>query len=59
LVGYIIGGEVTTRTHAIDIAGDAWNYPSTFYRLPDLSIRQGDKIDESAIPPGTFVLYRR
>lgn len=58
LVGYIIGGEVTARRHAIDIAGDAWNYPSTFYRLPDLSIRQGDKIDDSAIPPGTIVLYR-
>ncbi len=58
LVGYVIGGEVTRRMHAIDIAGAAWNYPSTFYRLPDLSLRQGDKIKESAIPPGTVVLYR-
>ncbi len=59
LVGYVIGGEVTARTHAVDIAGDSWNYPSTFYRLPNHSIRRGDQIDESAIPPGTLVLYRR
>lgn len=59
LVGYVIGGEVTTKTHAVDIAGDSWNYPSTFYRLPNHSIRRGDQIDESAIPPGTLVLYRR
>jgi hypothetical protein len=58
LIGYVIGGQVTKKLHAIDIAGAAWNYPSTFYRLPDLSIRQGDKIDESAIPPGTVILYR-
>jgi len=58
LIGYVIGGEVTRRLRAIQIAGPAWNYPSTFYRLPDLSIRQGDKINESAIPPGTTILYR-
>ncbi len=59
LMGYVVGGEVTAKRHAIDIAGAAWNYPSTFYRLPDHSIRQGDKIDESAIPPGTVILYRQ
>jgi hypothetical protein len=58
LIGYVIGGEVTAKTHALNIAGAAWNYPSTFYRLPNLSIVQGDKIDDAAIPPGTVVLYR-
>lgn len=58
LIGYVIGGEVTAKVHALDIAGAAWNYPSTFYRLPNLSIVQGDKIDDAAIPAGTVVLYR-
>ncbi|MEJ0001762.1 MAG: hypothetical protein WDN09_01065 [bacterium] len=45
-----------TAYHITD--GDA-DLPSTYYRFPDKTIRSGDKIDGTAIPPGTIVLFRK
>ncbi len=58
LVGYVYGGHVKTSRLPVSIAGRKWNYPSTFYRLPDGSIISGDDIDASAIPPNTLIFYR-
>jgi hypothetical protein len=58
LVGYIYGGYVRTRRPPSSIAGVKWNYPSTYYRLPDGSIVSGDGIDDRAIPAGTLVFYQ-
>jgi hypothetical protein len=42
----------------VRIAGRKWNYPSTFYRLPDGRILSGEEIDDKAIPPRTLVFYQ-
>lgn len=58
LVGYTYGGYVMTRRPPVRIAGRKWNYPSTFYRLPDGRILSGDEIDDKAIPARTLVFYQ-
>ncbi len=58
LVGYVYGGYVKARRPPSTIAGIKWNYPSTFYRLPDGSIVSGDGIEASEIPGGTLVFYQ-
>ena len=59
LMGYQYGGSVTNRRLPKDIAGAGWNYPSTFYRFPDSTIRVGDDIDDSSLPRGTIIFFRR
>ena len=60
LVGYVYGGKVTPKRTAWDIAGTQWNYPSTFYVLPNKEILTGDDIkeDDGKIQRGTIVLFR-
>jgi hypothetical protein len=59
LLGYVYGGHVKISRPPSSIAGDKWNYPSTYYRTPDGSIVNGDEVDPKAIPAGTLVLYQR
>jgi len=58
LVGYVYGGYVKTSRPPSSIAGIKWNYPSTFYRLPDGRILNGDEIDDAAIPARTLIFYQ-
>jgi N-acetylmuramoyl-L-alanine amidase len=58
LIGYVYGGFVRSSRPASAIAGIKWNYPSTFYRLPDGRILSGDEIDDAAIPIGTLIFYQ-
>lgn len=58
LVGYIQGGCITGKRSAFDVCGKRWNFPSTFYRFPDGTIKSGNSINENAIPPNTLVFYR-
>ena len=59
LVGYIYGGHVRSRRPPSLIAGVRWNYPSTYYRLPDGKIVSGDEIEDSSIPEQTLIFYQR
>ena len=59
LVGYTHGGYVTSARPAYNICGERWNYPSTFYRFPDGTIKAGDSLNENAIPKKTLIFYRR
>lgn len=59
LVGYIYGGKVTLARTAYQITNGDWNLPSTFYRLPDQTIKSGDAINAEALPVGTIVLFRK
>jgi hypothetical protein len=59
LVGYIYGGHVRSSRPPSRIAGARWNYPSTYYRLPDGKIISGDDIEDSAIPEKTLIFYQR
>jgi hypothetical protein len=59
LIGYVYGGSVKGRRSPSAIAGDKWNYPSTYYRTPDGEILSGDDIDVGTIPSGTLIFYQR
>jgi N-acetylmuramoyl-L-alanine amidase len=58
LVGYVYGGYVRARRSAYHIVRSKWNYPSTFYRLPDGRILSGDEIDETNIPFRTLIFFQ-
>jgi hypothetical protein len=58
LVGYVYGGYVRARRSAYYIARSKWNYPSTFYRLPDGRILSGDEVDENSIPSRTLIFFQ-
>lgn len=57
LVGYVCGGYVTKTKTAIDLCGKRWNFPSTFYRFPNGTIRAGNTLNDNAIPVNTIVFY--
>ena len=57
LVGYMYGGYITAKRSAFDICGKKWDFPSTFYRLNDGSLRPGTAIRENAIPKNTMVFF--
>lgn len=59
LVGYIYGGYVTRNRLPVQIAGRKWNYPSTFYRLPNGKTLSGDEIDAAGVPANTLVFFQR
>ncbi len=58
LVGYTYGGHVLSDRSAFQIVGTRWNYPSTYYRFPDGTIKSGDGVTSTNIPKGTLVLFR-
>jgi hypothetical protein len=59
LVGYIYGGHIRAGRTASRIAGRKWNYPSTFYRLPNGRILSGDEVDDKSIPARTLIFMLR
>jgi hypothetical protein len=59
LVGYVCGGYITAKRSAFDICGKRWNFPSTFYRFSDGTVRPGHTLDEQAIPRNTQVFFRK
>lgn len=58
LVGYIHGGIIRSNRRAFDICGPRWNLPTTFYRLPDGTLRSGNEMNERSIPLGTMVFFQ-
>ena len=58
LVGYVHGGRITSKRSAFDICGKRWNFPSTFFRFPDGSIKPGNMVNENAIPENSLIFYR-
>ncbi|MFW6151504.1 MAG: N-acetylmuramoyl-L-alanine amidase [Verrucomicrobiota bacterium] len=59
LLGYVYGGYITGSRSAFDVCGERWNFPETLYRIPGGTLVPGDEIDESGIPDGTLVFFRR
>ena len=59
LVGYVNAGRVTPARSLDQIAGNRWNNPSTYYRVPAGGIRSGAEIDGGRVPRGTFVFIRQ
>ena len=59
LIGYVNAGRVTPARSPDQIAGNRWNNPSTYYRVPAGGIRSGAEIDGGRVPRGTLVFLRR
>jgi len=58
LVGYVHGGVIRSNRRAFDICGPRWNLPTTFYRLPDGTVKSGNEMNERSIPLGTMVFFQ-
>lgn len=58
LVGYVHGGIIRSNRRAFDICGPRWNLPTTFYRMPDGTIRSGPEMNERTIQLGTMVFFQ-
>lgn len=58
LLGYIYGGHVSSSQTAYRICGGEWNYPTTYYRLPNGNIKSGNQIAQKSIPKKTLVFFR-
>jgi hypothetical protein len=59
LVGYVNAGRVTPARRLDQIAGNRWDYPSTYYRVPAGGIRTGAEIEGGRVPRGTLVFLRQ
>jgi hypothetical protein len=55
LVGYVGVGRVTQGHSPRRVAGDLWNKPNTYYRVPDGAIRTGSEVVHGRVPTGTLV----
>jgi len=58
LVGYVCVGYVTAIKTAADLCGKRWNFPSTFYRLPNGAIIAGNTLSDAGTPKNTIVFCR-
>ena len=58
LVGYAMGGPVTSRRLPSQICPARWDAPDTFYLLPGKPLKGSGEIDMRRVPSGTHVFYR-
>jgi hypothetical protein len=55
LVGYVGAGRVSKGQSPRRVAGNLWNEPTTYYRVPGGAIRAGSELDPGRVPTGTLV----
>jgi len=55
LVGYVGAGRVSRGESPKRVAGDVWNQPTTYYRVPSGAIRTGSELAHGRVPTGTLV----
>lgn len=58
LVGYAMGGPVTSRRLPSQICPTQWDAPDTFYLMPGQPLRASGDVDMRRVPAGTYVFYR-
>ena len=58
LVGYAVGGPVTSRRLPAQICPTQWDAPDTFYLMPGKPLLPSGEIDMRRVPAGTVVFYR-
>lgn len=59
LVGYLYGGHIRSMQAASRMVGSKWNYPSTYYQLPDGRILSGDEIGGKDLPARTRIFFQQ
>jgi len=55
LVGYVGAGRVSRRASPRRVAGDVWDDPTTYYRVPSGALRTGTELTRGRVPTGTLV----
>ncbi len=58
LVGYAIGGPVTSRKLPSQICPTQWDAPETFYLMPGKPLKAFNDVDMRRVPAGTYIFYR-
>jgi len=58
-VGYLYGGHIRSMQAASRMVGSKWNYPSTYYQLPDGRILSGDEIGGKELPARTRIFFQQ
>ncbi len=58
LVGYAIGGPVTSRFLPSQICPTQWDAQDTLYLFPGKTVQPFGKIDMKRVPAGTYIFYR-
>lgn len=58
LVGYTMGGPVTSRRLPSHICPTRWDAPDTFYLIPGRELQPAGKMDMRRVPSGTYIFYR-
>jgi len=57
LVGYAVGGPVSSTRKAIDICGNRWRASDTYFLIYGVLVA-GSKVDDNKIPSGTMIFYK-
>ena len=58
LVGYSVGGPVSAKNLASNICGSRWKSSDTFFLISG-SLVSGDKVDDTKIPSGAMIFYKK
>ncbi len=58
LVGYALGGPVTSKRLPSQICPTQWDAQDTFYQLPGKPLQPFAAIDMKRVPAGTYIFYR-
>ncbi len=58
LVGYTVGGPVSASRLASTICGSRWRSKDTFFLISG-SLVPGDEVDDTKIPAGTMIFFRK
>jgi hypothetical protein len=58
LVGYVRAGRLARGQSPTQVAGNRWNDPRTYYRMPGGTVRSGDEINHRRVAPGTLVFFQ-
>ncbi len=57
LLGYSIGGPISSSRPAMSICGARWRSPETYFLISGALV-SGNKVDEAKIPPGTMLFFK-
>lgn len=57
LLGYAVGGPVSSSRNATAICGNRWRAPDTFFLISGVLV-PGNKVDDARIPSGTMIFVK-
>lgn len=58
LVGYLLGGPVSSKRLPAKICPTQWDAPDTYYQMPGKPLKPFREMDMRRVPAGTYIFYR-